>query len=101
MMSRRKMETITVTTPVIIEDKDTYLEKYKEIKKVSTITVNKMGLTPKIIPPDVATAFPPLNLAKIGYVCPRTAKIPIMSRDTSTSKNNEIGRASCRERKKK
>ena len=41
---------------------------------------NKTGYIPKIMPPEVATAVPPLNRANKGYICPITAKTPIASR---------------------
>ena len=57
---------MTVTIPVIIDDKETYFERYNVATKVKTVTRNNNGFNPRIIPPDVATAFPPLNLAKTG-----------------------------------
>lgn len=51
-----------------MEESDTYLEIYKLIMKVDIINKNNSGLIPKMIPADVATAFPPFILAKIGYV---------------------------------
>src|SRR5699024_7609249 len=80
-------DTMKDKMPVILEDNETYLDMYKDNKNVKTIIINNNGLTPKIIPPDVATALPPLKRAKIGYVCPMTANIPIISRYTSTSKS--------------
>ena len=56
------------TIPVTIDDKDTYLDIFNVNKNVTKIQTNNRGLTPKITPPDVATAFPPLNFAKSGYV---------------------------------
>src|SRR5699024_12101227 len=52
--------------------------------------INSSGLTPKIMPPDVATAFPPLKRAKSGYVCPKTAKTPIARRYTSAPNRSGI-----------
>ena len=37
---------------------------------------SKIGEKPSKTPALVATAFPPLNPAKIGKVCPKTAKRP-------------------------
>lgn len=65
-MSLKIIEAMMATIPVIIEDKDTYFEKYNVIKKERTMITNNNGLTPKTIPPEVATALPPLNLAKTG-----------------------------------
>lgn len=78
--SLKNMAAMTDTMPVIIEDRDTYFEIYKVSKKDKIITKKSKGLTPKIIPPDVATAFPPLNFAKTGYVWPMTANNPKMTR---------------------
>src|SRR5699024_12637977 len=78
-MSFRKRETIKDTNPVIIEERETYFDRYNVSINVTIITTNSNGLTPSMIPPDVATALPPLNLAKSGYVCPKTAKSPMTS----------------------
>ena len=67
-ISLSKIETITEIIPVMIDDNETYLEIYNVVRKLTIITKNNSGLTPKIIPPEVATAFPPLNRAKRGYV---------------------------------
>src|SRR5690625_31517 len=64
--SCKKKEIIVATTPVSIEAKETYLNRYNVPIKVMIIAKNNRGFIPKIIPPEVATAFPPLNLAKIG-----------------------------------
>src|SRR5699024_5812081 len=82
-MSFKKMDTIMATIPVIIEESDTYFDRESVIKNEHKIMINSSGLTPKIMPPDVATAFPPLKRAKSGYVCPKTAKTPIARRYTS------------------
>jgi len=52
------------------------LLKYKKIKKHTTSSKNNTGAYPKRIPPEVATALPPLNPANIGYICPITAAKP-------------------------
>src|SRR5690606_23310438 len=65
-ISPKKMETINEITPVIMEESDTYLDIFNDSKNVTTITTNKIGLTPRIIPPEVATALPPLKRANIG-----------------------------------
>lgn len=65
-ISLKIMDAIIAITPVIIEDKETYFEIYNVKRKDKTIIINNNGLTPKKIPPDVATAFPPLNFANIG-----------------------------------
>ena len=59
---------IMETNPVIIEDSETYLEMYNVIKNDAIMMINNNGLTPKIMPPEVATAFPPLKFANNGYV---------------------------------
>lgn len=64
--SFRKNEIIVATTPVSMDANDTYLNKYSVKINVRIIAKNKKGLTPKIIPPEVATALPPLKRAKIG-----------------------------------
>src|SRR5690625_808537 len=65
-VSFKKSVIIVATTPVTIDARETYLNKYNTSRKVIKIAINKNGLTPRITPPDVATAFPPLNLAKRG-----------------------------------
>src|SRR5690625_2780216 len=67
-ISFKMIEIITVIIPVIMEDNETYFEKYKDVMKLTTITINNIGLIPKIMPPEVATAIPPLKRAKTGYV---------------------------------
>ena len=38
----------------------------------------KIGqLYPSNTPPEVATALPPLNFAKIGNICPMTAQLQV------------------------
>ena len=48
----------------IIEDKDTYFEMYKEIKKIRIARTNKNGSYASTTPAEVATALPPLKFAK-------------------------------------
>ena len=38
--------------------------------------IRQKGAKPNKIPAEVATALPPLKLAKIGKVCPKIAKKP-------------------------
>lgn len=70
--------------PAIIEDRETYLDKYKLKKKTTIIIKNIKGSCPKRIPADVATAFPPLKPANIGYIWPITATTPKISGLTFT-----------------
>ena len=60
----------------IIEDKDTYFEMYKEIKKIRMARTNKNGSYASTTPADVATALPPLKFANRGNICPITATTP-------------------------
>src|SRR5699024_2216869 len=43
---------IVATTPVTIDAKETYFERYKLIKNVSMTARNRNGCTPRIIPPE-------------------------------------------------
>src|SRR5699024_322045 len=80
------------TIPVIIDEIDTFLEIYNVMMNVTTMITNKIGLIPNMIPPDVATAFPPLNIANNGYVLPNTANKPMIRRfkSASTNKGNNV-----------
>ena len=57
---------IRLVIPALTEE--TRRDLAKEVKKV--------GEKPRMTPALVATALPPLNSAKMGKVCPRTAKSP-------------------------
>lgn len=52
--------------PPIIDDKETYFVMYKLIKKANKTVKNNKGAQNNKTPPDVATALPPRNPAKIG-----------------------------------
>lgn len=65
-ISSKKKDIIVATTPVNMEASETYLNKYSVNTNVIIMARNNNGFTPNIIPPEVATALPPLNLAKTG-----------------------------------
>src|SRR5699024_1619153 len=77
---------------VSIDDKETYLIKYKNIINVPKAIKNMIGFTPKIIPAEVATALPPLKLANKGKVWPITANNPTSNLETSISTYNATTR---------
>ena len=59
---------ISDTVAVIMLESDTYFEKYKEIKKTKNAQMNSNGAQASKIPPDVATALPPLKPANTGNI---------------------------------
>ena len=52
------------------------LVKYRLATKYTAKMSSRTGEKPSKTPALVATAFPPLNPAKTGKVCPKTAKRP-------------------------
>jgi hypothetical protein len=62
--------------PAIIEPNETYLNSNNTIMKTPKAHNAGMGVKAITIPNKVATPFPPLKLAKTGYMCPITAATP-------------------------
>ena len=56
-----------------IEDSDTYFFAFKTPKKVKIPAITSIQHVAIANPQKVATAFPPLKLAKIGQQCPMAA----------------------------
>lgn len=79
--------------PATIDDKETYLERYKVRKNIRIVTKKSKGSCPKRIPAEVATAFPPLNPANSGYIWPITAKTPKINGFISRSKESITGKS--------
>ena len=63
-------------TLAMIEPTETYPVNINVIVNAKMHRGNAKGNIATSIPPKVPTPFPPLNLAKIVYVCPKTAKNP-------------------------
>ena len=60
---------IDTTIPILaatIELSETIRLRRSVVKKETSRKMKRIGLVTSNIPPDVATAFPPLNFAKIG-----------------------------------
>ena len=57
---------MTAQRPAIIEDKETYFVMYRLRKKTTKTVMNINGAQSSKTPPEVATALPPRNPAKIG-----------------------------------
>ena len=81
---KRKLSTIITPTPEAntadvyiqtrsIERLDLLAYKFYNDQTLWYIIAAANGLTPNIIPRDVATPFPPRKFAKIGKTCPITA----------------------------
>ena len=70
-----------------MEDKDTYFEMYNVIKKNRIARTNKNGSYASTMPAEVATALPPLKLAKMGNICPITATNPMINGCISAPNN--------------
>jgi hypothetical protein len=65
-MSPTYIDVSKATNAPIGEDRDTYLEIFKEIKKARIPRMKANGENARNTPAVVATDFPPLNFAKIG-----------------------------------
>lgn len=60
--------------PASMELKETNLVKYKTMRKTPVQASAVQGEIPITIPNSVATPFPPLKLAQIGKIWPKTAE---------------------------
>ena len=70
LMMRKIQVNTEIEIDIIIDERETYFLSFKVVKKEMKPTIKPSQQLVIINPQKVATAFPPLNPAKIGQQCP-------------------------------